>query len=104
MGAEMFLGLLGVITVLVMGITQVIKEALDKKNKIYSSNLIALIVSIVSSSIVSVLFFIIFDIGFSLKSIAEIIALMIASWATSMLGYDKIAQLICQLISIGKLK
>ena len=37
MGAEMFLGLLGVITILVMGITQVIKESLEKKNKIYQN-------------------------------------------------------------------
>ena len=78
-------------------ITQAIKVAFDKREKKYSSNLIALITSIAIGGFGSVIADIFLGITFNISSIICILLFMIAIWIGSMMGYDKVFQLIEQI-------
>ena len=78
-------------------ITQAIKVAFDKNGKKYSSNLIALITSIAIGGLGSIIAYIFLGITFNIYSIICIPLFMIAIWIGSMMGYDKVFQLIEQI-------
>ena len=77
-----------------------IKKLLDGANKIYSSNILAAIISIVLAVGVCVIYLIMKDVGFSLKIGVEIAVLMYLSFLVSTVGYDKAIQTIKQIRSI----
>lgn len=104
MSVEMFIGLLGVISAVVMLLVQKLKPILDNKGLKYSTNFLALTVSIITSVVICVLFYVLFDVLWTVKSVAMIFAMMLCSWGTAMFGYDKIVQLINQFIAIGRFK
>ena len=81
-------------------ITQAIKVAFDKSGKKYSSNLIALITSIAIGSLGSVIAYIFLGITFNIYSIICIPLFIIVIWVGSMVGFDKIFQLIEQIKEI----
>ena len=81
-------------------ITQAIKVAFDKSGKKYSSNLIALITSIAIGGLGSVIAYIFLGITFNIYSIICIPLFIIVVWVGSMVGFDKIFQLIEQIKEI----
>ena len=81
-------------------ITQAIKLAFDKREKKYSSNLIALITSIIIGGLGSVIAYIFLGIAFNIYSFICILLFLIVIWNGSMMGYDKVFQLIEQIKSI----
>ena len=81
-------------------ITQAIKVAFDKSGKKYSSNLIALITSITIGGLGSVIAYIFLGIAFNIYSIICIPLFIIVIWVGSMVGFDKIFQLIEQIKEI----
>ena len=81
-------------------ITQAIKVAFDKRGKKYSSNLIALITSIAIGGLGSVIAYIFLGITFNIYSIICIPLFIIVIWVGSMVGFDKIFQLIEQIKEI----
>ena len=81
-------------------ITQAIKVAFDKSGKKYSSNLIALITSIAIGGLGSVIAYIFLGVTFNIYSIICIPLFIIVIWVGSMVGFDKIFQLIEQIKEI----
>lgn len=91
------LGGLAILATFTSLVVEGVKKLLDEKGKTYSSNLLAVIVSVVSTLIVSILYIVYKSIPFSAQVVVIIIALMIFSFLTSTVGYDKVKQLIEQM-------
>lgn len=80
--------------------TEAIKIAYKKGNKEYSANLIALISAMVIGGIGSIITYIFLGIAFDLSGIVCIPLFIIVIWVGSMVGFDKIFQLIEQIKEI----
>ena len=80
-------------------IVEAVKKILDSKNKKYSSNVLAIIVSVVVSLASSVTYVFIKHIPFSAMLVVEIVGLTICSFLVATLGYDKVMQTIKQFLS-----
>ena len=91
------LGALGGLSVFTSLVVEGVKKLLDEKGKTYSPNLLAVIVSVVSTLIVSVLYIVYTATPFTAQIVVTIIALMIFSFLSSTVGYDKVKQLIEQI-------
>ena len=74
-----------------------IKKLLDEKGKKYSSNILAVIVSLMLTLISSVLYIVYFSIAVTPQVIVLIICLVFLSFLVATVGYDKIKQLLEQL-------
>ena len=74
-----------------------IKKLLDEKGKKYSSNILAVIVSLTLTLISSVLYIVYFSIAVTPQVIVLIICLVFLSFLVATVGYDKIKQLLEQL-------
>lgn len=74
-----------------------IKKLLDEKGISYSPNMLAVIVSVISTVVVSILYIVYKSIPVTSQTIVTVIALMIFSFLASTVGYDKIKQLIEQM-------
>ena len=79
-------------------VVEAIKKLLDEKGKTYSPNLLAVIVSVIATVVASVLYIIYAAVPVTPQVIVECIALMIFSFLSATVGYDKIKQLIEQLV------
>ena len=91
------LGGLAILATFTSLVVEGVKKLLDEKGVHYSSNLLAVIVSVISTLIVSILYIVYKSIPFSAQVVVIIIALMIFSFLTATVGYDKVKQLIEQL-------
>ena len=91
------LGALASLSVFTSLVVEGVKKLLDEKGKIYSANLLAVIVSVISTLVVSILYIVYTSTPFTPQIIVTVIALMIFSFLSSTVGYDKIKQLIEQL-------
>ena len=74
-----------------------IKKLLDEKQIHYSSNLLAVIVSVIFTLLLSILYVIYNAISVTPQVIVTIVGLMIFSFLSSTVGYDKVKQLIEQI-------
>lgn len=74
-----------------------IKKILNDTDKKYSSNMLAVIVSIVVACAVSCFYLIMNDIVFTLKIGVQIVVLMYFGFLISTIGYDKVIQMINQI-------
>lgn len=74
-----------------------LKKILDSKNKKYSSNALAAIISIVISLLSSIIYIITSKIEFSLVVMLEILVITFLSFLSSTIGYDKVIQTFKQL-------
>lgn len=81
-------------------ITEAFKKLFQSCEKKYSSNLIAMISAIVVGGAGSVIAYIFLGIAFNIYSIICIPLFIIAIWVGSMVGFDKILQLIEQIKEI----
>lgn len=93
---DLFLFLLFVVSILTGLFVEAIKKALGDKYD-YSSNLLAGIVSVVLSVLVSSGYYVLTDMTFSADLVVYLTALILLSWLCAMIGYDKVIQAIGQI-------
>lgn len=74
-----------------------IKKLLDEATVKYSSNLLAVVVSIVIACAVSAGYLILNSIPFDLKVGVQIVVLIYLSFLVSTVGYDKVMQMFTQI-------
>lgn len=98
---DLFLSLLFIISIVTSVLTEAFKKYFESNNSSYSSNKIALIISLLASGFTITGYFIFGKIPFSVSTLPQLIffsiLLCVASWLSAMLGYDKIVQLIKQI-------
>ena len=100
MTTDIFLMLLMAVSVLTGLFTEAVKSVLDALGlKFPSSNILAGIVAVVLSALVSVAFSVLYDIPATEKVAVCYVALALLSWLSAMVGYDKVIQALAQ---IGK--
>ena len=78
-------------------LTEAIKVACKNAGKQWSSNLIALINAIIVGGGVPIIFYIYNDVPWNLKSILTIFCLAILTWIGSIIGFDKVKQMLVQI-------
>lgn len=93
---ELFIGGLFFISVLTTLTVEGIKKTLDEQGKKYKSNLLAGLVATFLSFAGVVFYYFYYDITFNAKSIIVWISFVFLSWLCSMIGFDKVKQLINQ--------
>lgn len=80
-------------------LTEAIKKAFENAGKQCAPNLVALLMAIIVGIAGAIAACILLDIAFNAKTIVCIAMLALAMWTGSMVGYDKVRQLICQIWS-----
>ena len=85
-------------------ITEPVKKWYANADKPYSSNAIALIVSIVSGGLGTSVYYILKDVPWTVNNIICILLMIVAIWVTSMVGYDKVKQLLEQIGAVNDAK
>lgn len=83
-------------------LTEAIKKAFDNAGKSYSANAVALLLAIVVGVGGTSAAYIFMDIPFEAKSILCIVFMAITIWIGAMVGYDKVTQLLEQIIHKNK--
>ena len=76
---------------------QAIKKILDEKQVKYSSNLLAVLVSVLLTVAVSIMYIIYMSVVITPQVIITIIALTFLSFLSATVGYDKVIQLLKQI-------
>lgn len=90
MDITIFILLFVVLEVVTPLVVQGIKVTLEGLNRTYNATLLALITAVLLSIGVSIFYMLANNITFSALSVIYIIALIMANWLGSTLGYDKI--------------
>ena len=101
MGMEFFLTLLIGVSVFTALVTEAIKKIMDEAGKVYKSNILAGVVSVVLSVLVGAGYMVMTEAQINDKMAVILIALVLLSWLCAMVGYDKVIQAISQ-IKISK--
>lgn len=86
-----------IVSLLTNGTVEAFKKLLDGTAIKYSSNLIAVIASIVIACAISVGYMILNGIAFDAKVAVQIIALIYLSFLVATIGYDKVTQMLAQI-------
>lgn len=94
---ETFLFLLLVVSILTGLATEGIKLLLDEAGMTYKSNLLAAAVSVFLSVLVGIAYVVLMEAQINAKLAVILIALILLSWLSAMLGYDKVMQSITQI-------
>lgn len=102
MNLEIFLIALFAVSLFTGLFTEAIKKWLDERGKTYYSNALAGYVAVVLSVVVSVGYVILTEAALNAKMAVYLIALMVLSWLSSMIGYDKVVQTIQQIVGMKK--
>lgn len=93
-----FLNIGILIVSLLTGLTvEGLKKILDETKIKYSSNMLAVIVSVILSLIISIVYLILNDITFTLKIGVQILIFMYLGFLVSTVGYDKVLQTFTQI-------
>ena len=85
-------------------LTEAIKKAYENAGKEYSSNIIALIDAIVVGGGGVAVTYMLMDIPWTVNNIICLVLMTIAVWIGSMIGFDKVIQLIKQLEKVKESK
>lgn len=94
------------ITMLTLGagitslLTEAIKNAYANANRPYSSNIIALVDAIFVGCGGTAITYMLLDIPWSINNVICMLLMGAAVWIASMIGYDKVLQLISQLAAL----
>ena len=104
MTLEIFLFLLLAISILTGLVTEAIKLMLELHEKTFSSNVIAGATAVILSVGIDAAYIILTEATINAKLAVYLIALMMLSWLTAMLGYDKVAQTILQIVNAAPKK
>lgn len=99
---DIFLIGLMIVSTLTGLVTEAIKRILTELKVNYYSNLLSGIVAVALSAGVGICYIVFGGIGFTAQSIICLIVLAFASWLCSMIGYDKVIQVIAQFKNIKK--
>lgn len=78
-------------------ITEAVKKWYTNAEKPYSPNMIALVVSTISGGLGTSVYYILKGIPWTVNNIICIILMIVAIWVASMVGYDKVKQLLDQI-------
>ena len=101
MSSGLIVTALTIISVLTSLTVEAIKKILNDKHIDYSSNLMAMIVSVVLTIAISVGYILYLGVPITIQNIIVIIALVFLSFLSSTVGYDKVIQLLKQIGVIG---
>ena len=77
--------------------TEAIKRWMDERNKTYYSNALAGYVAIALSALVWAAYIVLVQVAINAQMIVILIALVLLSWLSAMVGYDKVIQAIGQI-------
>ena len=97
MTLTLFMALLVVFAVVVSLITEAVKKLLDNAGVKYSANVVVLIVALVVGIAGTSLAYVVLGIALTPINIVYTILMVVAIWVGSMVGYDKVIQMIGQL-------
>lgn len=97
MNMEIFLMLLMAISIFTGLFTEALKMCLDSIKVKFASNLLAGAVAVALSVLVSVAYMLLAEIAYTDKMMVYLIALVLLSWLSAMVGYDKVIQALMQL-------
>ncbi len=98
MTVTMFIMLLTAFSTLTGLCTECIKKLLDEQNVTYASNLLASIVGLIVGICGTAVYYVIAAIPFSVVNIVCAVLMGIASAIGAMVGYDKLMQMLKQLV------
>ena len=101
MTVNLFITLLTIFAAAASLITESVKKEMQNHKLEYSANKIALIFSSVVTVMFMPLIYLYLDIAFTIANIAFIPLMVISVWLGSMVGYDKVVQLIEQIGAIN---
>ena len=77
--------------------TEGIKKVLNECGRTYHSNLLAGAVAVALSALVFAGYVVLADAAFNAKMAVYLIAIILLSWLSAMVGYDKVKQAILQI-------
>lgn len=100
MTAAIFMMLLAMFAIIGMALTEAVKKVYENMGKPYSANVIALINAVVLGCGGTIVAYLLLAIPFTAMNIAFIPVMVGATWLGSMLGYDKVVQLITQVLAL----
>ena len=103
MTIALFITLLVVLSVAVSLITEAVKDVLESTKVKYSSNIVVLIVALITGAGGTALMYLFMGIAFTLPNIVCMVLMAVAVWVGAMVGYDKVLQMIDQIKNL-KLK
>lgn len=96
------------ITVLTMGsmvsglLTEAIKKAYENAHKEYSANVIALVNAVVVGIGGTAVMYMLLGIAWTVNNIICMVLMGLAVWVASMIGYDKVVQMLQQIADAKK--
>lgn len=93
---EVFLLMLLIVSTLTGLVTEAIKKWLQERDKKYYANALAGYVAIVISIMVGIAYIILIGTVINAQMFVYLIALVLLSWLSAMVGYDKVVQAISQ--------
>lgn len=99
---EVFLAGLMAVSTCTGIVTEAIKKILEACGRKFDSNILAGIVAAMLSVGVGIGYIAFMGLSFNAPSIISIIGLAVASWVSSMVGYDKVVQIITRLKTMKK--
>lgn len=102
MTITLFMTLLVVLAVAVSLLTEAVKKSFEGSKFNYSSNMVVLILSIVVGIGGTAMAYVSLGIPFTPPNIICLVLMAVAVWVGSMLGYDKVLQMIEQFKNIKK--
>ena len=97
MTLEMFLLLLMVVSIFTGLVTEALKKLLDEVQKTYRPNLLAGGVTVALSVMIGAAYMILTETWINEKMTVYLIALVLLSWLSAMVGYDKVIQALTQI-------
>ena len=102
MTVSLFLTILTVASSITCLVTEAIKKSFNEAGKTYSSNVIALINALILGCCGTSVVYIRAGIPFTIQNGVCILLMGVAVWLSSMIGYDKVIQLIKQIAEVSK--
>ena len=100
MTISLFMALIVVLAIAVSLLTEAVKKFLEGIKFTYSSNVVVLIISIIVGIGGTAMAYISLGIAFTLSNIICMLLMAVAVWVGSMLGYDKVLQMVKQIHNI----
>lgn len=102
MTITLFMALIVVLAIAVSLLTEAVKKFFEGTKVTYSSNVVVLIVSIIVGIGGTAMAYISLGIAFTPPNIVCMVLMAVAVWVGSMLGYDKVLQMVEQIKNIKK--
>ena len=102
MTITLFMALLVVLAIAVSLFTEAVKKSFEGTKITYSSNVVVLILSVVVGVAGTAIAYVSLGIAFTPPNILCMLLMAVAVWVGSMIGYDKVLQMIEQFKNIKK--